>query len=207
MTVKVNYLGGLVWYRTDSYWDGTAFEAGSTWGPGIKLSAHYVTSKDNNGTANLGKTYVFAMGDGSGVALHHLTYDTYAPTTFTTAGTGTNNVVSGVDSFTNTFPNLYSMDYCSTTNIKLSGTGNTEDLTAEVKAWSDGYKMTSTISMQMIIAGGKDGWRGTCLVYYTDDNIMDSTEGTVCHVHVHETLITAGPMDFGASYLVHILPA
>ena len=65
--MKIAYLGGLTWYRTDSYWNAASYAASSTWGPGIKLSASYVSGADNNGSSYLGKTYVFAYGDGSGI--------------------------------------------------------------------------------------------------------------------------------------------
>jgi len=40
------------------------------------------------------------------------------------------------------------MSYCSDANIEISGTANTEDLVAEVKAFSDGYYMKSTVASQ-----------------------------------------------------------
>lgn len=112
MTVKINYRGTQQWYRTDSYWDKSQYQLNSTWGPGIKLSTHFVSDTDNNGLVDVGKTYVFAMGDGSGVALHHLTFDTYAPTTNTTPGTGSNWLVAGKASYTTAFPDQFSMDFC-----------------------------------------------------------------------------------------------
>jgi len=204
MTVKVNYDGALVWYRTDSYFNGNSYQLGSTWGPSIKLSANIVTSADNNGLTNLGKTYVFAMGDGSGVALHHITYNTYAPTTSTTAGTGTNSIVTATASYTNKFPNLYQEDYCSATNFKLSGTTDTGSLTTAVKAWSDGYTVTSTVAMSRVITGAKGGWKGTCLAHYSDTNTLDNGTGSICHSVLHDSTSTAGPTDFGASYLIHV---
>lgn len=86
MTVRLMYNGAQSWYRTDSYWDNTSAIIGSTWGPGIKLSTNIASSQDNNGTTNLGKTYVFALGDGSGFSLNHLTYNTVLPTTNTIPG-------------------------------------------------------------------------------------------------------------------------
>lgn len=95
MNIKYLYIGTQVWFRTDSYWNAASTEAASTWGPGIKLSANYASAADNNGTTNVGKTYVFAYSDGSGVQLNHLTFATVAPTSNSTAGTGTNQILTG----------------------------------------------------------------------------------------------------------------
>lgn len=107
MTVKVAYDGTLTWYRTDSHWDVSSTIIGSTWGPGIAMSTHFASENDNNGTTDLGKTYVFAFGDGSGISLNHLAYTTTVPTSNTTAGTGTNNVVGSPTAFSSAHPNLY----------------------------------------------------------------------------------------------------
>ena len=39
MVSKIDYNGTIDWYRTDSYWNDTAVEFGSTMGTGILLSA------------------------------------------------------------------------------------------------------------------------------------------------------------------------
>jgi len=107
MTVKLSYTGSQDWYRTDSHWDSSSFILGSTWGPTIALSSHIGSEKDNNGTSDIAKTYVFAMSDGSGISINHLSYDTIMPTGNSTAGTGANNVISNPATFSNIFPNLY----------------------------------------------------------------------------------------------------
>jgi hypothetical protein len=66
MTIRIEYDGTLLWYRTDSYWDVNSSIIASAWGPSIKMSTNYESGTDNN-TADLAKTYVFAMSDGSGV--------------------------------------------------------------------------------------------------------------------------------------------
>lgn len=88
MTMKFLYAGTLVWYRTDSYWDVGSNMAASSWGPGIKLSANYASSVDNNGSTDLGKTYVFALYDGTGIQLNHLSYSTTSPSGYSSAGNG-----------------------------------------------------------------------------------------------------------------------
>jgi len=75
MTHKFEWDGTLVWWRTDSYWDATSYIFSSTWGPGLVLSAHFGSTTDNSGTTDVGKQYVFAFGDGSGIQLGRLTYN------------------------------------------------------------------------------------------------------------------------------------
>lgn len=67
MNIKFLYAGTLSWWRVDSFWDVNSSVVASSWGPGISLSANYISQGDNNGTTDLGKTYVFAMYDGTGV--------------------------------------------------------------------------------------------------------------------------------------------
>jgi hypothetical protein len=206
MTVKINYKGGQQWARTDSYWDVAAYQPASTWGPSIKLSTHYYTDNDNNGVTDLGKTYVFAMGDGSGVALHHLSFADVAPTTNTVAGTGSNVLVTAKASYTTAHPDQYSMDFCQATNLEIAG-ASTEDLADAVKAFTDGYYVKSTVALRQQFAGGADSWVGTCLVYYESQYVQDNTDGALCHVVMRESTTTAGPRDFGSSILVHITSA
>jgi hypothetical protein len=167
MTVKISYDGTQDWYRTDSHWDQAALVVGSSWGPGIKLSTNWLSNNDNNGTADLGKTYVFALGDGSGVSLNHLTYATTAPATNTTGGTGATSLTEAPASFTNAHPDRYEMNYCSSTNLLLEGTTDTSPLATEVTAFSDGYLLKSTMVLDTLYGGALASWRGTCLVYYS----------------------------------------
>jgi hypothetical protein len=167
MTIRTDYDGTKAWYRTDSHWDQAALVVGSSMGPGIKLSTHWLTDSDNNGTADLGKTYVFALGDASGISLNHLTYATTSPATNTSGGTGTNSLVDAPASFSNTHPDLYQLNYCSSTNLLLEGTTDTSPLATDVTAFSDGYLLKTTMVLDTLYAGALASWRGTCLVYYS----------------------------------------
>lgn len=70
MTVKFDYSASVAdWWRTDSYWNEASSSFASTWGTGLVIGPHYYSGTDNfvaSGTS-LGKTFVFAYGDGSGV--------------------------------------------------------------------------------------------------------------------------------------------
>jgi hypothetical protein len=70
MTVKFDWNGNTAdWWRTDSYWNEASSSFASTWGTGLVMGPHFWTNTDNfvsTGT-NLGRTFVFAYGDGSGV--------------------------------------------------------------------------------------------------------------------------------------------
>ena len=85
MTSKMDYDGTVDWYRTDSYWNSSAVEFGSTMGTGIILStAGYTFTQDNfvlSTGSTYGKTFVFAYSDGSGVQFNHLSFGYSYPTT------------------------------------------------------------------------------------------------------------------------------
>jgi len=66
MTMRIEKIGTISWWRTDSYWDSSATMFSSTWGTGISLSTNLISNDDNSST-NVGKTFVFAYGDGSGI--------------------------------------------------------------------------------------------------------------------------------------------
>jgi hypothetical protein len=73
--LQMAYDGTVSWFRVDSYWNSAAKAAASTWGPGIILSVNYLSSgagDDNDGTTDLGKTFIFSYHDGSGVQLNHV---------------------------------------------------------------------------------------------------------------------------------------
>lgn len=207
MTMRLMYHGAQSWYRTDSHWDNASFIIGSTWGPGIKLSTNITSNQDNNGTTNLGKTYVFAFGDGSGISLNHLTFDTVQPTTDTMPGIPENVLITPKERYTNEFPDRYTSNFCSYTTLELAGTTDTSTLATVVAAYSDGYYAKSTIAMEMFWAGAVDGWRGTCMVYYSSQFVQDNTNGSICHVYTHSSSATSLPHDYGTTYLIHILPA
>jgi len=69
--------------------------------------------------------------------------------------------------YSNVFPDMYTANFCSYTTLELLATVDTSVLTATVSAYSDGYKARSTMAMEMFFAGAVDGWRGTCMVYYS----------------------------------------
>lgn len=122
------------------------------------------------------------------------------------AGTGTNVLVTEKQSYTNTFPNQYAMDYCSATNLEIAGS-TTEGFVDAVAAFTDGYYMKSSIAMRQQHTGGADSWVGTCMVYYTSQYVQDNTDGALCHVLLHDSTTTAGPRDFGSSILIHVTSA
>lgn len=207
MTVKVLYAGSISWYRVDSHWDTSSYQLSSTWGPGLKLSTHWYSSSDNNGTTDLGKTYVFAMSDGSGISLNHISHSTVAPTTNTDSATGTNTITSSQTEYTLTAPDLYLGDYCSTNTMLLEGTTDISTLSDVVTAFSDGYKIESSFSLDTFFGGAREAWRGSCMVYYSSANVQDNTSGAMCHVVSRDSYANSGPFDFGASYLIHISPS
>lgn len=204
MTTRYEYDGTQLWYRTDSYYDSASYMAMSTWGPGVILSANAWTGDDNNGATNKGKTYVWAYADGSGVQLVHLTYATTAPSGNTTAGAGTNALVTGPASFNNTPGGMFCDNYCSTATLLLEGTTDTSTLVTAVQDYSDGYKATSTMALEMLLNGAAGGWRGVCIVYYTAQYVQSAVNGSVCHAVMADSGTAKGPQDFGASYLMHV---
>lgn len=206
MTIKLLYNGATSWYRTDSHWDTASTVLGSSWGPGLKMSTHAFSNADNNGSVDLGKTYIFAIGDGSGVSLNHLSYSTVSPTTSTTAGAGTNALITEATAYTKSYPNLYEDNFCSTATMLLEGTTDTGTLADVVRAQSDGYKASMSVSLEAFFAGARTAWRGACLVYYASETVQDNSKGALCHVVVRDDSATAGLWDFGKSALVHIVP-
>lgn len=97
VTSRYEYDGTLLWYRTDSYWNPAAYAFGSSWGPGIKLSANVASGDDNNGATaatHAGKTFVYAMSDGSGVQMYHLAFQTGRESNYVTALPGGNTLTT-----------------------------------------------------------------------------------------------------------------
>jgi len=172
--MKVTYAGAQSWYRVDSHWDKSSYIVGSSWGPGIRLSTNWVSNKDNNGGTDLAKTYIFALGDGSGISMMHLTYSTVSPTTNSSAGAGSNSLVTSKGTYTNKVPDMLQGNFCTTSNLLLEGTTDASTLSTVVAAFSDGYKASSSMQLDQFFAGGVDGWRGTCIVYYRSDYVQDN---------------------------------
>jgi hypothetical protein len=137
--IKVDINGTISWWRTDSYWNSASSMFSSTWGTAVKLSTSPVSNDDNMGTTNKGKTFVFAYGDGSGIQLNHITFGSTPVATNNSASAG-NAMTAAVASFTNTAPNIYNQNYCSGSNLELTGTTSTSTLTSTITDWSDGYK-------------------------------------------------------------------
>lgn len=186
--------------------DGTILA--SSWGPGTVNSGHLASSNDNSNitTADDGMGYVFALWNGSGISLSHLAGGTaklVAPTANTTAGTGANALTTAKATFTNSFPDRVndSQNFCSSTNLLLSGLADTSALASTITAYSDGYLATVTMALDWFQAGAAGGWRGVCMVYYTSQYIQDDTNGAVCMAAVQAT---TGPNDLSGVFLIHV---
>jgi len=161
MTVSVGYTGTINWYRTDSFWDPTATVIASSWSPmhgsGVN-SGHWWSTLDHTTitSEDAGKSYTFALVDGSGIQLAHITGGAglvSVPTTNTTAGTGSNTLTAAPTVFTNAFPNRVQDNFCASTNLLLAGVADTSTLPAAVTAFSDGYKATITMALDWIQMG------------------------------------------------------
>lgn len=82
--MKLTIDGTQSWYRTDSYWNSASTSFSSTMGTGVVMSTHVSSEVDNSAAStstSLGRTFVFAYGDGSGIQLNHLTFNTGPPST------------------------------------------------------------------------------------------------------------------------------
>lgn len=107
--------------------------------------------------------YVFALYNSQdGISINHFaTAGTYTdPATYITVGGGTNNPTSAPSAYSST-------NWCAGSNLKLEGTTDTSSLSATVTAFSDGYKATSTLSLETFLGGAYGSWKGYCLVYYS----------------------------------------
>jgi hypothetical protein len=204
MTMKIDKNATISWYRMDSYWNSSATYYSSTWGVGVRLSTHIKSNDDNNGTTNLGKTFVFAYGDGSGIQLNHLAFGTTPVSSNTTTGAGTNTLTTAPTSFTNTSPNKVNQNLCLGSNLELTGTTTTSTLAATITDWSDGYKAKVSVALEQVLAGSAGGWRGVCMVYYSSQYVMDNTNGAVCFAAQQSSAAGAGPTDFSAGYLLQL---
>lgn len=202
--MKVDKNGTVSWYRVDSYWDSASTMFSSTWGVGVRLSTNVISDDDNYGTTNLGKTFVFAYSDGSGVQLNHIAFGTTPVSTNTTAGAGTVTLTSAPASFTNTSPDMVNQNYCGGSNLELTGTADTSSLSSTITDWSDGYKAKVTLDLEYLLPGAAGGWRGVCVVYYSSQYVMDNTNGSVCFAAAVDSTTGKGPTDFGAGYLMSV---
>lgn len=125
------------------------------------------------------------------------------PTGNTVGGSGPNTLTTSPTTFKNSSPNRVDQNYCSDTNLNLTGLADTSALAATVTAYSDGYLATITMGLDWIQAGAQGGWRGVCMVYYTSQYIQDDTNGAVCMTAVQATG-TGLASDLGGVYLVHV---
>lgn len=125
------------------------------------------------------------------------------PTSNSTPGTGANALTTAPATFTNAFPNRIndSQNFCSSTNLLLSGLADTSALASTITAYSDGYLATVTMALDWFQAGAAGGWRGVCMVYYTSQYIQDDTNGAVCIAAVQGT---TGPNDLASVFLIHV---
>lgn len=130
----------------------------NTGSPGVALDASITLAL----TANL-RTYVFpAHNCMDGIQLNH--FGTAGgktnPTTYAAVGAGTNNLTSATSAYDST-------NGCMASNLKLEGITDTSSLAAAVTAYSDGYKATSTLSLETFLGGALGSWKGYCMVYYS----------------------------------------
>jgi hypothetical protein len=208
LTMRLKIDGTQSWYRLDSYWNSSKLQYSSTWGTGLVMSTEiFQSSADNNGSTNLGKTFVFAYGDGSGIQFNHITFADTPPTSNSTAGSGNNQLSTAPTSYTNTSPNRLNENMCLSADLKLEGTTDTSALASVITAFSDGYKGILTLDLEMMLTGAAGGWRGVCMVYYSSQYVQDNSNGALCFAAQQSTAEGAGPLDFGAGYLMHVAPS
>jgi hypothetical protein len=108
------------------------------------MSSHIASTTDNTTitATDASKSYVFALGETSGIQLSHITGGASvvtAPTANTSAGSGANTLTTSPTSFKNAAPNRVDQNLCSSTNLNLTGLADTSALAAAVTAYSDGY--------------------------------------------------------------------
>jgi len=205
MHMRLTIAGAQSWYRVDSYWNSSCTKFSSSWGPGLEMSASWISGTDNNGATNKGKTFVFAYGDGSGIQLNHLAFAVGPPTSNSSAGTGPNALTAAPTTYTNSSPNMVNENYCIGTDLLLAGTSTTTTTLSEtITNYSDGYRATLTIALETFLAGAAGGWRGVCMVYYSSQYVQANTNGSVCFAASQSTSSGAGPQDFGSGTLMHV---
>jgi len=121
-------------------------------------------SLNYNLAANRG-TYVFAVyNEQDGIQINHFATagTNIDPTTYATAGTGNNNLTTAASTYD-------SSNFCPGSDLLLEGTDaatGTSGLSTTVKAYSDGYRATSTLNLETFLAGQSAGWKGYCLIHY-----------------------------------------
>lgn len=96
---------------------------------------------------------------------------------------------------------------CLDSDLELSGTTDTSGLASTITAWSDGYKGTISLALEQILPGAAGGWSGVCMVHYTSEYVMSTSNGATCFAAQVNTAVGSGPTDFGAGYLMAVSAA
>lgn len=133
-----------------------------------------------------------------------MTFGTGPPTGNTTSGNGSNKTTTAPTSYSNSSPTRVEENKCITSDLLLAGTANTSSLATAITDYSDGYKATWSINLQMFLNGAAGGWRGACIVYYTSQYVQSAINGSICFAVVQSTATGAGPTDLGSGVLLHV---
>lgn len=99
---------------------------------------------------------------------------------------------------------MVSENLCFTSDLKLEGTTDTSGLSATITAYSDGYKGTISLNLEMILNGAAGGWRGVCIVKFSSQFMQDNTNGSICVAASQSTTAGHGPTDFGSVLMQHV---
>ena len=99
-------------------------------------------------------------------------------------------------------PSNCSANYCSQTSWTIQGILDISSYSSSVQAYTDGYRVTSTLYVNSVAV---NQMQGTCVVYFGYFKEMNNTNGAICHVvTVDETTQTS--METNGNQLYH-LPA
>lgn len=173
----------------------------------MSTNAYSAGGDDNDGSTDLGKTFIFSYHDGSGIQLNHVDTGTTPHASNQQAGSGTNTLTTPPANYSNNlpgFPASYIENLCLGSDLALVGTQDTSGLDATITAYSDGYKAKISLNLEQILPGGSGGWAGVCLVYYSSEYVQDNTNGAVCFVAGVDTSTNAGPRDYAGGYLLEV---
>jgi len=162
------------------------------------MSSSFVDNSASSTSASLGRTFVFAYGDGSGIQLNHISFNSGPPTSNSTAGAGTNTLTSAPSTYSYSSPTMVSENYCFTTVLELVGTTDTSGLSSTITTYSDGYKAVLALNLEMILTGAQGGWRGVCIVKFSSQYMQDNTNGALCVSATQSTTAGHGPTDLGS---------
>ena len=73
-------------------------------------------------------------------------------------------------------------------------------MSTDIRAYSDGYKVESVMTMNTSII---DGIYGTCVVYFSSYSTMDNRNGAICHI-VKTDATEATSMALNGNKLYHL---